>query len=296
VSARVRPLGADTARLRLDRPLPLRIGDRGLLRDPGRRHVAGGVTVLDVAPPGLSRRGAAKARAAVLDDLDGRPDLGGELRRRLLATRDDLTAMGVPIDREPIAGHWFADPAHWAALRERMAAEVAAHARENPLEPGVPLDALRHRLGLPDRALVEELVEAPLVTRGGRVMAGGPPGAPAELIAAVDRAFAGRAPFAAPEAYDLIGLGLGPRQQAAAVRAGLLIRLAPNVILRAGAAERAARELARIEQPFTLSEARKALETTRRVAVPLLELLDRRGLTRRLGDDRRSTGPPENFA
>ncbi|HYN92846.1 MAG TPA: selenocysteine-specific translation elongation factor, partial [Pilimelia sp.] len=42
VRARVRPLGADTARLRLDRPLPLRVGDRALLRDPGRHHVAGG--------------------------------------------------------------------------------------------------------------------------------------------------------------------------------------------------------------------------------------------------------------
>ncbi|MGH3660039.1 MAG: SelB C-terminal domain-containing protein, partial [Micromonosporaceae bacterium] len=30
-----------------------------------------------------------------------------------------------------------------------------------------------------------------------------------------------------------------------------------------------------------------ALGTTRRVAVPLLELLDRQGLTRRLPDDRR---------
>lgn len=37
VPARVRPLGSDTVRLRLDRPLRLRIGDRAVLRDPGRR-------------------------------------------------------------------------------------------------------------------------------------------------------------------------------------------------------------------------------------------------------------------
>ena len=47
------------------------------------------------------------------------------------------------------------------------------------------------------------------------------------------------------------------------------------------------RVLAGLPQPFTLSEARRALGTTRRVAVPLLELLDRRGLTERLPDDRR---------
>ncbi|MEV4728205.1 selenocysteine-specific translation elongation factor, partial [Micromonospora humida] len=71
VPVRVRPLGGDTVRLRLARPLPLLTGDRALLRDPGRHHVCGGVTVLDVAPPPLSRRGAAAARAAVLADLDG---------------------------------------------------------------------------------------------------------------------------------------------------------------------------------------------------------------------------------
>ena len=42
------------------------------------------------------------------------------------------------------------------------------------------------------------------------------------------------------------------------------------------------RVLAGLPQPFTLSAARQALGTTRRVAVPLLEHLDGRGWTRRL--------------
>ena len=53
---------------------------------------------------------------------------------------------------------------------------------------------------------------------------------------------------------------------------------------RAALAVEALREL---PQPFTLSEARQALGTTRRVAVPLLELLDARGVTERLPDSRR---------
>ncbi|WP_369821404.1 SelB C-terminal domain-containing protein [Kocuria sp. CNJ-770] len=44
----------------------------------------------------------------------------------------------------------------------------------------------------------------------------------------------------------------------------------------------AMRELARLPQPFTTSQARQALGTTRRVAIPLLEHLDARGWTRRL--------------
>jgi selenocysteine-specific elongation factor len=39
-----------------------------------------------------------------------------------------------------------------------------------------------------------------------------------------------------------------------------------------------------LPQPFTLSAARQALTTTRRVAVPLLEHLDRLGLTERVDD------------
>ena len=45
--------------------------------------------------------------------------------------------------------------------------------------------------------------------------------------------------------------------------------------------ERLVKSLADLPSPFTLSEARQALGTTRRVAVPLLEYLARRGLTRR---------------
>jgi selenocysteine-specific elongation factor len=293
VPARVRPLGADTARLRLGSPLPLRIGDRALLRDPGRHHIAGGVTVLDVVPPGLNRRGAAAARAAELAALDGVPDLAGELRRRRLARRDDLARMGIDDAGDPVAGQWLADPAHWAGLRDRLADEVTGYAREHPLEPGAPVEALRHRLGLPDRALVEALVRPPLTLRAGRISAGAT-SVPAELVSAVDEAFTELAdrPFAAPDTYRLVELGLGVRQLAAAVRAGLVVQLAENVVLRAGAPRRAVETLAALPQPFTLSEARRALDTSRRVIVPLLEHLDRTGLTRRLADDRRVVAEP----
>ena len=44
----------------------------------------------------------------------------------------------------------------------------------------------------------------------------------------------------------------------------------------------AMRTLASLDQPFTTSAARQALETTRRAVIPLLEYLDARGWTRRL--------------
>ena len=49
-----------------------------------------------------------------------------------------------------------------------------------------------------------------------------------------------------------------------------------------GAPAMAMRELSTLDQPFTTSQARQALDTTRRVVIPLLEHLDARGWTRRL--------------
>ena len=87
-------------------------------------------------------------------------------------------------------------------------------------------------------------------------------------------------PFAAPEAEDLKELGLGPKELAAVERAGRLLRLANGVVLLPSAPREALAVVSQLEQPFTLSEARKALGTTRRVAIPVLEHLDATGATR----------------
>ena len=126
---------------------------------------------------------------------------------------------------------------------------------------------------------------APVVPRAADPTAG----LPAPVARGVERVRADLAghPFRAPEAGRLADLGLGAREIGAAVRAGALLRVADGVVLLPDAVPAARRVLAGLPQPFTLSAARQALDTTRRVAVPLLELLDRQGVTRRLPDDRR---------
>ena len=66
------------------------------------------------------------------------------------------------------------------------------------------------------------------------------------------------------------------------MRTGRLLRLPGDVLLLPSGPAEAMRVLAGLPQPFTTSEARQALATTRRVVVPLLEHLDGRGWTRRL--------------
>jgi len=315
VPARVRPLGAGIARLALARPLPLRVGDRGLLRDPGRHRIAAGLQVLDIAPPALSRRGAAALRAADLaaalrtphpteasgpaaaaggapgpagapDVLPGVPLAELHLRHRGFAAETELAAMGLPAAGVPVAG-WLVDGPRWAALQARVEPAYEEWHRRHPLAAGMPADALRRSLGVPDPALLGVLAKAAgLVVEDGLVRRRGPAGLPAAVeraVTAVERHLAA-APFAAPEAHRLAELGLGPRELAAAVRAGRLVRIADGVVLLPDAPTAATRVLAVLPQPFTLSQARQALGTTRRVAVPLLELLARAGRTERLPD------------
>jgi selenocysteine-specific elongation factor len=288
VAARVRPLGEDTARLTLHRALPLRAGDRALLRDPGAQVVATGVVVLDSDPPVLRRRGAASRRASELEGAGEVPDLGAEVARRGAVRRSQLAALGVPLDdlsAVHVVGEWLVDRVTWQSWAELLVAAVEAHAAAAPLEPGLPTEAARQALGLPDVRLLPALVPAAgLETGSGRIRR---PGQVVDLGAAEAGVVELESrlrdqPFVAPESPDLQALRLGPRELAAAERAGRLLRLRDDVVLLPDGPARAMRVLAALPQPFTLSQARQALGTTRRTAVPLLEHLDGRGWTRRL--------------
>jgi selenocysteine-specific elongation factor len=270
------------------------------------------------------------------------------LRRHRLLRSSAAAAMGVHDLPQPVRGDWLADPVHWQQLRRQLAVAVAAHARSDPLTLGLPVDAARATLGLPDRGLVEalaawragagpgELIE---VRAGYLLPVGGPAagqldtppgrepascdqhgagpaasepsragtgrrdtpagaaalaaaaGLPGPVAAAVGSMLADFAaePFHAPDAERLRQLGLDTRALAAAERVGLLHRLPGNVVVPADAAAQAERILAGLPQPFTTSEARQALRSSRRVVIPLLEWLDRERITRRLPDDRRTT-------
>jgi selenocysteine-specific elongation factor len=326
--ARIRLLGGPDlaiARLTLRDPLPLHVGDRVLLRDPGSAGVTiFGATVLDVTPPALARRGAA---AAAGRELAGWPDVPAAahlLRRHGLLRARTVAAMGVTGTPPPVAPGWLADPACWSDLRRRLAEEVAGYVRRDPLAIGLPPEAARAALRLPDRILVEALAAQPagegaqprVRLDGGylRLIAGEqarqaardratgearrpadhkPPESlaslPAPVAAGVRAVLAdlADAPFMAPEAGRLRELGLDARAIAAAARAGLLLRVTEQIVLAPGADAEAARVLAGLPQPFTAAAARQALGTTRRVAIPLLEFLDRGGITQRLPDDRR---------
>src|SRR5215469_2598031 len=169
-----RPAPPGVARLTLAEPLPLHAGERVLLREYGSRRtglspaIAGSV-VLDVAPPPLTRRGAAAAAARQLAAWPDHPTAAELLARHGLMRASVLLAMGVAQLPRPVAGEWLADSERWRALGHQLGEVLAGHAAAEPLAVGLPVEAVRAALDLPDRRLVEALARPPFRISAGAV-------------------------------------------------------------------------------------------------------------------------------
>ena len=287
VEAHLRPLSADFARISLAHPLPLQLLDRFVVRSPGGRHVIAGVEAVDLRPPELNRRGAARRRAEELGAQGSFRDPATYLRRVGFARVDDLARDGFTTAAPPqgiIAFRdWWIAASQVTRWKQALTDALHAHAAAHPLAPGMPRKAAMDALGLQEEGLLGLAIAAAKAESSEGVLR--LPGQQADLgaaergVAAIEERLKAE-PFAAPEADDLTELGLGPKELAAAERAGRLLRLKQGIVLLPSAPEEARRRLAELEQPFTLSAARKALGTTRRVAIPLLEYLDAQRITR----------------
>ena len=96
-------------------------------------------------------------------------------------------------------------------------------------------------------------------------------------------------PFDPPSRKDLAPDAASQQALRFLVESGEAIDLGENVILLSNSFQRAVEKVRAFLQshgPATASEIRQTLETSRRVLIPLLERLDKDGVTRREGDKR----------
>jgi selenocysteine-specific elongation factor len=284
VTCYVRPISEDTARLTLGEALPLRVGDRVVLRHD--RGIAGGGVLLDVDPPALNRRGATRRRAGELETYLDAPDAMAELRRRGIVREGLLRAIGLEPPVPPLAADWLVAPDLIETLRKRLAAMVAGRVEDHSAAP-LRVEDARKALELPDARLVPPLVADPFTIRNGAIVPAEAPDTLApmvrEAVSKLESRLRGRG-FIVPTEDELSDLGLRTAEVAAAARAGRLVRLAPGVVLLPDTLDYAASVLAGLAQPFTAGEAREALGTSRKVVVPLLEYFALNGRTRRDAD------------
>ncbi len=254
----IAPGGEGLVRLHLATAVPLLPGDRYVLRESGRDETVGGGEVLDVAPI----RPASKA--APDRDLD-----------RMIAERGwidvDQFALLTGERRPATIGRWLVAPGALGAATAELD-ELVAGAGDLGLEVG--------RLDERQRAVAAS--HAGLVATHGR-------------LRAVDATSPDDQLERLPEVELLRDGGLTPAPltglDRATVRAlvqrGVVIernglQFHRDAIVRAG--EIAAALLRHHPDGFTVGQFREASGTTRKHAVPLLEELDARAITRRRGD------------
>jgi selenocysteine-specific elongation factor len=324
----VRPGTDALVRLHLERPLVLDLFEPVVLRDSGRDETVGGGLVLDPFPP--SAVGGTARRVRRTEELEAREAAGrAGLVHRVLAERGvvaltdlprlaGLAPAALPAVMRTRTLAWTTEA--WESARAAVLDAVASHHRRDPSAPGLPTQAARAAAmaagrppgdptppggappgpGWPATAGAE-VVEA--LVAEGRLVADGPALRKPDQQVRLDpaqRALQARVQAALADAgVSLVGeaalaeLGADRRTTALLVRLGVLTAIAPGSYLASPALDTAVETLRRAfpdGRPFAVTEAKEALGTTRRTAIPLLEHLDRTGVTVRLGDLRRLTG------
>jgi selenocysteine-specific elongation factor len=300
-----------TARLKLASPIFAFVGDRFVVRDASEQHTIAGGVVLD--PDCTNIRGGAQLellsmRASATDDVDlcVRSEIGlrGFVSIRTLLNKSHFSAseisealMRLQRDNEIVLCEEIAaNLKFWQKLRGQAIGLIDNAHKRNPERLGLDLSKLRAALG--DQfenvfeALIAELCADDFVRKGSAMArTSHRPVLPADLepIERRIRESLSHKPF-----DPLPRREIEPDRRAQYVlrfliESGQVIEVGPDaVLLRDNFEHMKARitEFISKHGPATVSELRQALESSRRIMVPLLERLDRDGVTRRVQDKR----------
>jgi selenocysteine-specific elongation factor len=292
------PFGSDgmgLARLVLDRPLPLAHDDRVVLRDLGRRETVAGGRVLDPLPPRLPRGNVARAaHGRCLVELGAATGIE-EIVHRLVVLHGgvralaDITGAVPDLDGVPTAngvrviGDHLVEPGVLTRVRSALG-EIGPGIHERVELTGPLVAAGAPLLAIDD--WLDALVADGVLVRA-RLGFSLPEFAEAEQDASATRQAQAIAVLEAeglePPPFERVaeGLGLTHLERSSVLAGGDVVR-AGSIVLGRRAFDDAVRRLRELEQrhgPFTASQAREELQTTRKYAIPLLEALRSRGLT-----------------
>jgi len=307
------PGAAQLAQLRLENPACVWPGDRIVIRNwPESATLAGG-RVLDAQGNRQGLRSAAhklflqtranapeSAEAWITSQLvrDGVALRAALLRPSTFSTGEIDVAVAVLVKAESalLVGDWIADGARWKKAREIMAKAVDAEHRTHPERSGLAMELLRPlaQKAFPEGDVFAELLDD-LCQNGFKrqakyvVALSHKPALPPHLHAAgehIRQALAGADP---PARKLLAGTSEDAQALQFLIEAGEVVEVSPELAMGAAQFNRFRMMLKkhlRAHSQATASELRQALGTTRRILIPLLEKLDRDGVTRRQGDVR----------
>ena len=309
-------------RIHLEEPVVVAPGDPLVVRSFSPVETIGGGRILDSNPSSRSvRRGQLHHQLAA---LRGMPDWkrleffllwAGD---RGLTPREAFlkTGRGVPVEevfREvllkgkalPLGGRYFHREAV-VSLKRRLERTVLAYFQENPLRLHVSREEIQARMGEMDQKVFDALVEEvagdgkiSLSSEGISLKASGPSLSPREeewlkfILQEFDRG--GWTP---PSEEEVFKRGAIPPQKGRALvklllERGDLVRVSREILLeRRWAMEMVMKVQHALAQKgeITVGEFKDLLGISRKYAVPYLEFLDSKGITRRVGNVRKARG------
>ena len=306
------------AQLRFLTPVYAFAGDRFVLRDLSRQAtIAGGVILEPDARRANFRKPKNRAaletmaadpekpRAHILGRLSrdsALPRQGLLLKSRFPTAQIDAAVQALAATKKiSMDGAWLIDTAWWQNRLTESGDIIKLHHREHPEQTGMDYAAFTSAATalLPDRRMLDQLMTGLTeigFVRSGKFIRWGAHRAtlPPALQSAGARIRAGlaRNPIEPPNPGELAPTGVDKQALKFLLETGEAIQLDEKAVLLVEAYEKLKALITGhlAKGQATASDLRVVTGTTRRILIPLLERLDREGVTRRAGDYR--TLPP----
>jgi selenocysteine-specific elongation factor len=305
--------GRCVAQLRFESPVFMFAGDRFIVRDWSEQWTLAGGIVLDPDAPTRGFRSPAhreflQARADAPEDL--RNLILSALRREQALNRASLlvksrfsseeiaTALSRLAEEQHVilSGDWALNAVWWKGMKAKAAEAIQAEHRDHPDRPGMALNDLRKKVGLAEASLFDLLVAD--LCRAGFAQSGTAIRHSAHRLALPPqlqahgtrlRSALSAKPFEPPTRKELAPDTASQQALRFLVQSGEAIELDADTVMMADSYAKAMQLIkSHLEKTggATASDLRQLLTTSRRVIIPLLERLDREGVTLRQGDKR----------
>ena len=299
------------AEIRLDRPVFTFAGDRFVLRDWSKQFTIGGGIILDSSPPKRSYR-TEKQRNFLLMRASNPNEFTTHLNS--LLTRDHFIKSDTPLSQSSfsksviedtienndavVSGNFIIDKNWWSEINEIAGNRIKTIHEKHPELPGIDISQLRTfmKKRVVDSKLFEFLIDQLCksgFTKKDTILSldSHKASLPNHLTSSGKkiRILLDENPLEPPNPKEIINSESDEAALKFLLQTNEAIQLDEKVILLSKNYNEAVDKIrSYITQngPATAADLRKALSSTRRVIIPLLEHLDKEGITFRSGDTR----------
>ena len=299
------------AEIRLDRPVFTFAGDRFVLRDWSKQFTIGGGIILDSTPPKRSYR-TEKQRNFLLMRASNPNEFTTHLNS--LLTRDNYIKSNTPLSQSSfsksviehaienndavVSGNFIIDKNWWSEINEIAGNRIKTIHEKHPELPGIDISQLRTfmKKRVVDSKLFEFLIDQLCksgFTKKDTILSidSHKASLPNHLTSSGKKIISllDANPLEPPNPKEIINSENDEAALKFLLQTNEAIQLDEKVILLSKNYNKAVDKIrSYITQngPATAADLRKALSSTRRVIIPLLEHLDKEGITFRSGDTR----------